>query len=1503
MPTFIETLTSYVPSLIAEQVATDPTPLSQPRGDLFHAAVLFADISGFTPLTEDLVNSGPAGVEKLSTLLNDYFGQLIDTVTAFGGDVVKFAGDSLLALWPVPKDELAAAAMQAAQAALALQVGMRAYRAGEKNQRLLLKISISAGRIISGHLGGRNGRWEFIINGSPLSDVSIAEKYAHPGQVVVAPSAWQLMQDRCLGFKYESGYVQLQTIQEPVAISKRQFPLLPDSAKDALYAYIPGAIKDRLNARQTDWLADLRRVTVIFVTLPGLAPDTPLPRAQAIMEALQAALYRFEGSVNKITVDDKGLTLLGALGLPPLAHEDDAVLGVQASRALYAVLKELDIPGTVGVTTGRAFCGTIGNNTRREYTMIGDVVNMASRLMQAAAVQAASGNLPILCDEATFEEAKNRLHFAELEPISVKGKQGLVPVYRPLGEKRQAIHSEGAITVVGREAERAVLDETLQQLMQGKSQTIVIEGEAGIGKSQLVNYLQRQAEAMRVGTFVGSGNTIERAASYHAWRGVFSQMFDIGILVDPQAQQRHLQNLLEDEPEILERISLLNPILPFNLPDNELTSQMSGQTRADNTRDLLIRLLQDSVNRSPKLIILEDAHWLDSVSWELVLAVSRRVRPCLLVLALRPIPEPRPEAYEQLLTAARVRQLSLEVLSTDETLTLIQNRLGVDNLPDSVAQLILDKGGGNPFYSEELAFTLRDTGHIAIINGLCQVSPQVDFNSLGLPDTVQGIITSRIDRLLPGEQLTLKVASVIGRFFAYNTLRDVYPIGDDKPRLLSYLRQLEQRALTTVESPEPELSYTFKHIITQEVAYNLLLYEQRRQLHDAVAEWYETTYGLKVNNVHNGEVPQPSSLILSRLVYHHHQAGNVTRECHYATLAGHQAALQFANAEAVHYLSRALELRETADYPQQYELLLARESVYNLQGLRELQQHDLLALERIAGELDDDSRRAAVAVRRANYAAATSDYPTAIAAAQEAIRLAERANDRESEAAGLLQWGRALINQGTFASAQPHLEKALTLAQAAGSPHLEADSLRDLGMVVRGQGDSAQAREYYQQALNIRREIGDRRGEGQSLNSLGNAYRVQGDFATAIAYHEQALQIHREIGDRHGEGTALDDLASVLANQGHYDAAHQLAEQSLRIKREIGDRNGEGDTLNNLGNIASNQGQNMKAQACYEAALRIKREIGGLRGSGQVLNNLGALAINQGKFDIAHQYFAEVLSIQRSIGNRIGESWVYHSWGHLAVYEGQLGQARRHVEAALQIHRDLNFHKAQVITLNLLGYVCLTMAEYAAAKDTYLQGLRITRDIGYRKGEALLLAALGLLYNQMGDDVMAYNYSQQALSLTQASFTHPTSRGHALTNLGHALAGLGRLNEAVGVYQQAIHTRQETGEDHLLLDSLGGLAHVLWRQKSLRNALWHVEEILDEARSQHLRGSQQPLRIYMTCYRILLANKDERAAQVLHLAHDLLQRQASSIEDLHRRRFFLEEVALHQEIVQQFSQL
>ena len=220
-----------------------------------------------------------------------------------------------------------------------------------------------------------------------------------------------------------------QNLTQPVVRSQ----VLPAEVETALRAYIPGAILARLAAGQSGWLAELRRVTVLFINLPDLTYSTSLDQAQAVMQALQTALYRYEGSLNRIGVDDKGPMLLAALGLPPLAHEDDAVRGVQAALAMQAALRGLGWRCAIGITTGRAFCGSVGNAARREYTMMGDMVNLAARLMQAAAATTTNdgpttndqraqpfvvrrGRWSILCDEATYQAAQSQIAFEIFTP-------------------------------------------------------------------------------------------------------------------------------------------------------------------------------------------------------------------------------------------------------------------------------------------------------------------------------------------------------------------------------------------------------------------------------------------------------------------------------------------------------------------------------------------------------------------------------------------------------------------------------------------------------------------------------------------------------------------------------------------------------------------------------------------------------------------------------------------------------------------------------------------------------------------------------------------------------------------------------------------------------------------------------------------------------------------------------------------------------------------------------
>jgi class 3 adenylate cyclase len=682
----------------------------------FPAAVLFADVSGFTALTERLAARGPAGAEELVALLNTYFGQLIDLVTSYGGDVVKFAGDAVLALWPATSiEDMAQRAQQIAQCCVVAQERLHDYPVAD-DVRLSVKLAIGAGEVTMATLGGVFGRWEFLVAGPPLAQVGAANHHAGPGQIYVSPEAWGHLQERCTGHREEDGYVRLTAVREALPFVPAP-PALPTAeAAVALRAFIPGAIRTRLDAGQTDWLAELRRVTVLFINLPDFNDHTPLEQAQEAMMALQTNLYRYEGSINKISVDDKGASLVAALGLPPLAHEDDGVRGVRAAMAMQAELRKLGMRSAIGVTTGQAFCGSIGNAIRREYTLMGDVVNLAARLMQAAADD-------ILCDAPTARSATGRVQLTALTPIHVKGKQEPIAIYRPAPATTvtpaQSPRAQVKTPMVGRASERAVLAEQLALLVSsGHGSRLIVAGEAGIGKSRLLDDLIAQARAQDVTTLVGAGDAIERTTPYYPWRRVFSQIFHLdGVPDAPAAKRTHVLHQLPPDPLVLQLSPLLSTVLALEWPDNEFTRGMTGKARADKMHEMLVRLLQATADQAPIVLVMEDLHWLDSGSLALLLLASQRVQPLLLVVSTRPMTEPLPADYSQLLQAPTTQTLQLANMPVAEALELVCRRLGIESLPEPVATLIRDKAEGNPFFSEELALAMRDAGLIQIADG------------------------------------------------------------------------------------------------------------------------------------------------------------------------------------------------------------------------------------------------------------------------------------------------------------------------------------------------------------------------------------------------------------------------------------------------------------------------------------------------------------------------------------------------------------------------------------------------------------------------------------------------------------------------------------------------------------------------------------------------------------------------------------------------------------------
>ena len=1263
-----ELLASYVPKLIQNRVIANPAPIESPVAEELQAAILFADISGFTLLTERMAEKGPTGVETLARILNEYFGQLIDIIHDYGGDVVKFAGDAVIAVWPVVPDVTISQTvsradqwqwtMRAAECALEVHERLSNYKVEDAS--LYLKLAVSLGRINTVHVGGVFNRWEFLITGTPLVELGIANNLAKAGEILITPSAWKLIRNdanaQTIEFELKDTIAQggrLEGLNKPSSIySSPQKPVIPDGAENSLRPYIPGAVINRLTAGQSSWIAELRRVTVLFINLPDIDQDTALESAQDVARLIQRSVYHYEGSINKINVDDKGITIVAALGLPPFSHEDDPARGVQSALMIRRELTNLRVPSYIGIATGRIFCGSVGNDLRREYTIIGNAVNLSARLMGAASAQdelIAKHVVPILCDRLTYDSAKEVVEFETLPSQRVKGRTEPVEVFHALDVKKSVVRSKTEL--IGRQEEKTLIAAALQELSRGAPhQTLVLQGEAGIGKSRLFEDLIRQAETLDVKMFVGTGDSIEKSSPYHAWRTIFNQIFGIeealaqGDFAEaPQAliEDNVLAKLAEIDPDLVRYAPLVDVVLPVSISDNELTSAMSGEIRGGNVRELLTRLLTFEASQSPMLIVMEDLHWFDSASWALLVDVQQKVRPLFLALNTRPLTDPVPAQFKQILDTSGTRLLRLEAMKLDDVEALVCQRLGVKSVPPMLSRLIREKSEGHPFFAEELAYALRDSGILMIQNQECWVHSRfLNFEDLTLPDTLQAAITNRIDSLDPSQQLTLKVASVIGRIFAFRVLQAIHPIEADKSALSDYMATLTRLSLTLIESEAPDLAYIFKHAVTQEVAYNLMLFSQRRLLHQAVAEWIEKNYEKNLEAYytllahHWSQAADPAESLQDGRALH--------KAVEYLEKAGEQAIQNYANQEAVQFFSQALELDKKITGPEVGKFAQDR-------NLRMTRWHSRLALAHYGlGSLPDCNKHV-----------------------HEALQLLQSPMPRST-----LQIGLGLLPQiirQVFHRAFPSRFIGSVTASQKREVAIEVARLYELlGRIYFYSNETLPIMYSVVRFLNE----AEKAGPSPELASAYSSMSVLAGFAQlhtlAETYVERALAVAREVNLSSNLITVYVVTSAYLLTVGKWEDVRRRVEEAKELCEQLGDYRQWGDATAMLGEsafIAGDTSYSMNIQRILLEDARRRRnplqQCWGLLGVS--VNN-----IRWGKAADALPMLEEALRILEETPNLAS---LIETNGQLALAHLRLGQEEKalaHAEKALQLSEKIS---------------------------------------------------------------------------------------------------------------------------------------------------------------------------------------------------------------------------------------
>jgi predicted ATPase/class 3 adenylate cyclase len=874
-------------------------------------AALFADISGFTPLTEALARQFGAqrGVEELTHQLELVYTSVIAEVERYHGSVISFSGDAITCWFD--GDE-ASATRQATTAALAMQKLMSQVTAqplpsGDRLE-LEMKAAVASGPIRRFVVGDPDVQLFDTLAGATLERLVAIEELTDKGEVVLSIEAVRALGEDVVISEWRSASTARMTVQCAVVSELKTpaqplaWPPLPGSALSEAQTrpWLLPEVHERLQTVKVDFLAELRQAVAVFLKFSGLDYDADLDVARkldAFVRWVQQVVARYEGSLLQLTIGDKGSYLYIVFGAF-LSHEDDAARSVAAARVLCqppAHLKSISAI-QIGISKGQLRAGPYGSATYRTYGLLGDDVNLAARLMQTArpGQTIVSGRIAKAVPGQIWES---------LLPLTLKGRAEPVSAFalitnQPLPRTRPQSLIDSQRPLIGREAEKAVLTSAFNSLTHQQSHTLVVTGEAGIGKSRLVSNALADMRSLGVTQLIGFGDAIEQTTPYYAWRSVFGQLFDREESVE--APEAYRLRILDQLPvEMHDRAPLLNAVLPLDWPESDLTAQLpDGPLRADNIREFLLDVLQVTAKRQPTVLVLEDIHWFDSASWALTLAVSRRVHPLLLILVARPWDDQPAVEYQQLVQAAGAQVLTLDSLSPANTESLVCRQLGVSALPSVVSQLIQEKAEGHPFFSEELAFAMRDSGLIQINaeRGECRVAPNVDLKAIAFPDTVQDVIIHRIDRLAPQQQLTLKAASAIGRNFAFQILSAIHPEIKDKPILADHLETLARLELISLESTEPDLTYFFKHAITQEVAYNLMLFSQRRQLHQAIAEWYEQAHADNLTSHY------------SVLSYHWRKAEHKAKTIEYLEKAGDQALADGAYREAIKFYGEALEL-------------------------------------------------------------------------------------------------------------------------------------------------------------------------------------------------------------------------------------------------------------------------------------------------------------------------------------------------------------------------------------------------------------------------------------------------------------------------------------------------------------------------------------------------------------------------------------------------------------------
>ncbi|MFZ5878513.1 MAG: tetratricopeptide repeat protein [Chloroflexota bacterium] len=1240
----METLYTYLP-----QDRRQALSRGEMLPDRTDGSALFADISGFTLLTEKLTHElGPRrGVEELLSRINAVYAAMIAEIERYGGSVISFAGDAVTCWFEEEAGGvIPPSALRASTCALALQTAMLAF------PQLILKVAVSTGRARRLVVGDPSKHQLDALAGATIARLSTAERLADGAEVLIDAQTAAALSAALTVHAWrtaENGerFAVIDALAPPSPpVAAHPVPVLD---ADRLRAWTLPAVYERELTGQGAFLAELRPVVAFFMRFIGIdydADEQAGEKLNALIVQTQAILARYDGTLLQLTIGDKGSFLYAAFGAPR-GHEDDARRAVKAALELRESARGIDglAPVQIGLSQGTMRTGAYGGPTRRTYGVIGDEANLAARLMQAAAPG------EILVSGRIQSAVAGGFTFGPGVLLRVKGKAEPILVFSLGGEKYQRIPAQllqpQSPQMIGRAAELERLIQAAEQVLGGQAAAVVVYGDPGIGKSRLMLAL-REKMGDRLLWLNGQTDSILRQ-SFNPFIYLLETYFDLKpgqpLAEKRQAYLLRLQELAA-RPEVesaglqveLGRAeSFLAALLGLAQSDSLFAQLTDPKLRYENTLTALSTFLLALSAVRPLALNIEDGQWLDDASHELLSRLTRQTsgHPILLLITARCADDGSLPAFpleEWPLTTLELRQLPV-----DDLRTLVMQQLG-GALDETLYAFLEARSQGVPFFAQQMILYFLETGAIEQRGDVWQLCAEPHE----IPATLNAMLIARLDRLSLEVKQTVQTAAVLGREFDVRLLAQMLHM-DVTPNVAEAEQGQIWNALT-------EIRYLFKHALLRDAAYDMQLQARLRDLHHLALTAHEQLYAAELG------------IYYDDLAYHAAQSGDINKQREYFRLAGEAAQAQYRNDAALDYHARLIQLLERSEAL--VEIHLKRAAVFEVIGAwPEAEAADRSALA-LAEELQLPAAAGRCQQALGIMSRVRGNYEEALKWLGQARATWEALSDRVALGQTLVNIGKVHEAQGNYVEAQEYAGQGLALARATGDRAGAAYALNRLGVAAWRLGDHLRARQLNQESLDEYRSLDDKRGIAATLNDLAIAAWEQGDQAAARAAFADSLELARAIGDTSAVARGLTNLGRIAQLLEDYTTALPLVTESLALRRRLGDKAGMVDTLINQGSLFSAREEYDSSYAAYMESMTLSREIGSKFGVALSAYNLGVIAEKRTHYAEARSWHQEGLRQAHVMEDQRLVVYNLFGLGVVVLHEGAIHRAVRLLAAA-----------------------------------------------------------------------------------------------------------------------------------------------------------------------------------------------------------------------------------------------